>query len=74
MDTPARYEASEIVDEATCAACAAVDGEVYETLAAAERDYGPGGSHGYVKCEAGANCRGTLVAVYPEQNMTTGSG
>jgi hypothetical protein len=71
---PVYWEASELVDDHTCEACAGVDGRVYENLGAAESDYGPGGSGGYVRCEAGPNCRGTLVAVYPEQNAMCGKG
>ena len=73
-ETPVRYYASEILDDETCAACAAVDGKVYESLAAAEEDYGPGGAHGYAHCEAGSSCRGTLVGVYPEANAQLGEG
>jgi hypothetical protein len=65
------YEASEILDERTCGPCEAVDGNIYEDLSDAEADYSSGG---YVDCEGGPNCRGTLVAVYPEQNPVGGEG
>src|SRR5207245_1026884 len=44
---------------------------VYETLDEAEADYASGG---YVDCEGGPNCRGTVVAIYPEQNPVGGEG
>jgi hypothetical protein len=58
--------ASEVMDENTCGPCADVDGTEYFDLDEAEADYPTGG---YVECEGGLRCRGTLVAVYgqPEQ-------
>jgi hypothetical protein len=53
--------ASEVMDENTCGPCADIDGTEYDTLAEAEEDYPTGG---YVECEGGLRCRGTLVAVY----------
>jgi hypothetical protein len=67
----ATYESSEILDDATCPSCEAIDGTVYDDLAEAEADYASGG---YVDCEGGPNCRGTLVALYPEQNTEAGEG
>lgn len=65
------YEASEILDERTCGPCEGNDGRVYESLEEAEADYASGG---FVDCEGGPNCRGTLVATYPEQNPVGGKG
>jgi hypothetical protein len=65
----ATYEASEILDERTCGPCEAVDGTVYDSLEEVTAAYGTGG---YVDCEGGPNCRGTAVAIYPEQNPEGG--
>lgn len=59
----ATYYASEILDNNTCAACAGVDGTVYNTISSAEADY----VGGYVNCSGGDRCRGTIVAVYAEE-------
>jgi hypothetical protein len=67
----ATYEASELLDDRTCDPCEAVDGTVFESLEEAEAAYASGG---YVDCEGGPNCRGTLVAIYPEQNPEGGGG
>jgi hypothetical protein len=55
--------ASELLDNATCAACAGIDGTQYQTMDDAERDY-PGG--GFTDCAGGERCRGMLVAIYNE--------
>jgi hypothetical protein len=55
--------ASELLDAATCSACAGIDGTEYATLADALRDYAGGG---YVGCSAGPRCRGTLIATHNE--------
>lgn len=55
---------SELLDENTCKNCTAEDGTEFESVEAAEADY-PGG--GYMDCEGGDWCRGTLVAVYNEE-------
>lgn len=57
------FEASELLDVATCSACLARDGKQYATLVDAELDYPVGGFKG---CEGGVRCRGTLVMVLPE--------
>lgn len=67
----ATYEASELLDDATCDPCAAIDGTVFDSLEEATEAYAGGG---YVDCEGGPNCRGTLVAIYPEQNPESGPG
>jgi hypothetical protein len=61
VSKPTSVYASEILDGNTCSACNGVDGSEWETLAEAEVAYPLGG---YVECEAGFRCRGTLVAVY----------
>lgn len=53
--------ASELLDSATCSACAAVDGRQFATVGEGARLYPTGG---YRDCEGGSRCRGTLVAVY----------
>lgn len=58
---PKEVWASEILDGAACANCSAIDGTTWATLAEAEVAYPLGG---YVDCEGGLRCRGTLVAVY----------
>lgn len=58
---PAEIYASELLDGNTCSACMAIDGEEWETLAEAQMAYPVGG---YVECQGGLRCRGTLVAVY----------
>lgn len=65
---PASYYASELLDDATCAACEAIDGTEYDSLEDAEADYPTGG---YLDCEGGVRCRGTIVAVLDEQNDPT---
>jgi hypothetical protein len=67
-EAPARYYSSEILDVNTCSACASVDGTQYESLEDTEQDY-PGG--GFVNCEGGDRCRGTIIAVYQEANTRT---
>lgn len=56
------YYASELLDNNTCAPCTDVDGTRYKSLGEAERDY----VGGYVACQGGDRCRGTVVAVYGE--------
>ena len=53
--------ASEILDGNTCGNCAGVDGTEWPSLAEAEVAYPLGG---FVECEAGLRCRGTLIATY----------
>jgi hypothetical protein len=65
----ADYYASEILDVNTCAACTEVDSTEYASLEESERDYPSGG---YVDCEGGDRCRGTIIAVYKEENANPG--
>lgn len=58
---PTTIYASELLDGNTCTRCNAIDGEEWSTLASAEESYPIGG---YVDCEGGLRCRGTLVAEY----------
>lgn len=58
---PQSVYASEILDGATCSACTGIDGTEWATVAEAEVSYPLGG---FVECEAGLRCRGTLVATY----------
>lgn len=62
----AAYYGNEVLDKNTCKYCARVDGRwLGNDLAAAEKLYPNGG---YIDCEGGVRCRGTIVAVYrPEQ-------
>lgn len=62
-------EASEILDDRTCLACEGNDGRVYESLEEAEADYASGG---FIDCAGGPNCRGTILAIYGEQNPQGG--
>lgn len=63
--TGATFYASELLDTATCDSCADVDGTDYASLDDASDDYPAGG---YVNCEGGDRCRGTLVAVMGEES------
>jgi hypothetical protein len=65
----ANYYSSEILDVNTCAACSSVDGTEYPNLEATEQDYPAGG---FVDCEGGDRCRGTIIAVYREENADPG--
>lgn len=67
----ATYEASELLDERTCEPCEAIDGHTFDSLDEASEAYAGGG---YTDCEGGPNCRGTLVAIFPEQNPAAGEG
>jgi hypothetical protein len=62
----AAYYGNEILDANTCKYCRRVDGRwLGNDLATAEKLYPNGG---YVDCEGGPRCRGTIVAVFrPEQ-------
>lgn len=58
---PQTIYASEILDRNTCTQCNGIDGQEWPTLAEAEGSYPIGG---YISCEGGLRCRGTLIAVY----------
>lgn len=55
-----RLYASELLDINTCPACSYVDGQTL-SVAQARRLYGGGG---YLECDGGPRCRGTVVGVY----------
>lgn len=55
------YHASELLDHNTCKPCSAIDGHEFATLDDAEQAYPAGG---YVSCQGGGRCRGTLVTVW----------
>lgn len=57
-----RFYASEINDTNTCSACTAEDGTEFASIAEGRSDY----PAGYLGCEGGNRCRGTIVAVYTE--------
>jgi hypothetical protein len=61
---PSRVYASELLDGRQCGPCEAVDGREYASLEEALVDYPAAG--GYVHCEGGPRCRGTLVFVWDE--------
>lgn len=72
VNVPTSIVASELLDNNTCEPCADVDGTEYETIAESEDDYPYGG--GYIDCEGGLNCRGTIIAIYgraPSKDTTT---
>ena len=58
---PKAVYASELLDSNTCTECKGVDGREYPSIEASEGDYPIGG---FVYCEGGLLCRGTIVAVY----------
>ena len=58
-----RFYASELNDQNTCTHCEAEDGDEFPSLGEARRDYPAGG---FVGCEGGKKCRGTVVMVLPE--------
>lgn len=58
---PSAIWASELLDGATCPKCAVIDGQEYATVEQAREDYPLGG---YVNCDGGPRCRGTLVFEY----------
>lgn len=66
----AAYYGNEVLDNNTCKYCRRVDGRwLGNDLGAAEKLYPNGG---YIDCEGGVRCRGTIVAVYrPEQTEQT---
>lgn len=69
MPDPREVYASELLDRNTCGPCATVDGRTYESLEAGLVDYP--GAGGYVGCDGGARCRGTLVLVHKTEARPT---
>lgn len=69
---PREVYASELLDRNTCGPCGEIDGRTYVNLEAALVDYP--GAGGYVECEGGARCRGTLVLVWDTESTPTLDG
>lgn len=65
MPEPAEVYASELLDRNTCGPCADLDGTEYATLEEGFADYP--GAGGYIDCDGGSRCRGTLVIVWPQE-------
>lgn len=57
----ARYFASEKNDANRCGPCGEIDGTEFDDLDAVRAAYGTGG---YLRCEGGIRCRGTVTAVW----------
>lgn len=69
LPAPAEVYASELLDSSTCGPCATVDGRTYVDLEAALVDYP--GAGGYIGCDGGSRCRGTLVLVHGSEAPPT---
>lgn len=69
MPAPREVYASELLDSSTCGPCATVDGRTYESLEAGLVDYP--GAGGYIGCDGGSRCRGTLVLVHSTEAPPT---
>lgn len=69
LPTPREVYASELLDGNTCGPCATVDGRTYQSLEDALIDYP--GAGGFVGCDGGARCRGTLVLVHETEAAPT---
>jgi hypothetical protein len=61
----ARYYGDETIDGNACQPCADIDGVELPTLDAANLAYGGGG---YLFCEGGDRCRGTMRAVWETED------
>lgn len=69
LPQPREVYASELLDRNTCGPCATVDGRTYATLEDGLVDYP--GAGGYVGCDGGSRCRGTLVLVHSTEAPPT---
>lgn len=69
LPEPAELYASELLDQNTCGPCGDLDGREYDTMAEALEDYP--GAGGYIGCEGGSRCRGTLVIVWGSEASPT---
>lgn len=69
LPAPREVYASELLDRNTCGPCATVDGRTYQSLADALVDYP--GAGGFVGCDGGSRCRGTLVLVHSSEAAPT---
>jgi hypothetical protein len=65
------YTASEINDHNTCQPCQDIDGTEFVDLADAEASYPTGG---FIECEGGPRCRGTVIAVWAGGSTDGGDG
>jgi hypothetical protein len=63
----ATYYASEILDKNTCSPCRKVDGEDFATLDVAIKAYPVSGYKDCVGSKYGNNCRGMIIARWPQQ-------
>lgn len=63
VEVPKYFAASELLDTNTCDPCRMIDGTEWPTIVEAQARYGSGG---YVDCQGGPRCRGTMVAIYDE--------
>ena len=70
--SPREVYASELLDANTCGPCAVVDGRTYASLEDALVDYP--GAGGFVGCDGGSRCRGTLVLVHNTEAAPTLDG
>jgi HK97 family phage portal protein len=57
----ARYVATERNDANRCDPCSEIDGTEFDDLDAVRAAYGAGG---YLRCEGGSRCRGTVTAIW----------
>jgi len=55
------YVASEINDQNECTPCSDIDGTTFDSVQAAGDAYPNGG---YLYCEGGMRCRGTVIAIW----------
>lgn len=69
LPAPAEVYASELLDSSTCGPCATLDGRQYDSLESGLADYP--GAGGYIGCDGGARCRGTLVLVHATEAPPT---
>lgn len=63
----ATYYASEILDKNTCGPCRKIDGDTFATLGVAIKEYPVSGYRDCVGSKYGNNCRGMIVARWPQQ-------
>lgn len=71
MPRIARVYASELLDTNTCKSCAAIDGKQYTSVDEAHQEYRTHG--GYMGCQGGLRCRGSLVFVFDTETPSTGT-
>lgn len=69
----ATYYASEILDKNTCTECRRVDGEEYGSLEIAIKAYPVSGYKDCIGSRYGNNCRGMIIARWPEAETASGT-